>query len=524
MEKITVKVETLSPVVLTKDSSFVVMTETNDSFSGAILRGVFAARYIALKGLGEHAHEDAGFRQAFFGGLRFVDAYPMANGKRARLLPPSLQKDKAGKSIQDLLREEGETGFKPYRGFGVIQDKKTVCPVSVYKNISLHMSRASERERLSGKSLEGNIYNYEAVAAGQCFEGAIYGDSVLLRTFLAALQLEDGSFVCYIGRSKYTQYGQCRITLQGPGALTMDLAVPSGDTLFLQLDTPLLPFDGDASDITAVLGRVAAQLGDGVELVADKIFAGATEIDNFVGVWGMKRPRQSAVSAGSVFGVRKVSGAWTLDAMAALQEILYSGIGARTEEGFGQLRVWAYQKLEPGVTVTAVAKVDTPVKVDAARELVQHIFQHRVLVQFRQYAAVDASTLKNLVDKTHLFARLEAMLGPRDEVENVKQRFTAELQASLKDGKTIKNHLQDIRLGNNSLYGWLLGHRSFPHQDEWQADLPEKASAFMQAAGVVKPSENELYYEYWHWLFRHARKQAATRSSQMTSESEGAAK
>ena len=47
---------------------------------------------------------------------------------------------------------------------------------------------------------------------------------------------------------------------------------------------------------------------DGGFLLAEEqrsIYAQAEDIDNFVGVWGMRRPRETALSAGTVFAVRK---------------------------------------------------------------------------------------------------------------------------------------------------------------------------------------------------------------------------
>ena len=521
MEQIKVTIETLAPVVLTKESSFAVMTETNESFSGAILRGVFAARYIAQQKLGKRAHEDAGFQQMFFGGLRFVDAYPVAGGERARLLPASLQKNKEGNEVQDLLQAEGKTGFKSYRGFGVIQESK-VCPVAVRKSIELHMSRLTPGERLSGKSIEGNVYNYEAIDAGQCFEGEILGERKLLEDFVTALQLEGNVLDCYIGRSKYTQYGSCRITLGKPQAVELPQKLP-GDTLLLQLDTPLIPAEGSAADAPAAL---QAALGRDFSVDRDRVFASVAEIDNFVGVWGMKRPRQTAVAAGAIFALQKADcSPWSDSDRAALEKLLYGGLGQRTEEGFGQLRLWDYGKLTPGKSIAEAAPAAAcGVTNKKVKALAKAIFMRRILANVRQYAAADAANLTKLKDTAHLFARLESLLGDKKDLAGVQQRFLGELQGKLADGKKIDQHLHAIKLDGKELYDLLQWVDGWPHKDGWKADLPVRTAEFMQEIGLAKPAEDALYYEYWHWLFRHARKQAATQARQTAAESGGTAK
>ena len=58
MERLTVAIKTLSPVVLTAMNNAAVMTESRDYISGTVLRGVLAARFIEMKNLGKAAHED----------------------------------------------------------------------------------------------------------------------------------------------------------------------------------------------------------------------------------------------------------------------------------------------------------------------------------------------------------------------------------------------------------------------------------------------------------------------------------
>ena len=77
MHEINVRIETKAPVILSALGHTSVMTATQDFFSGSVLRGIFAARYIEARALGNMAHRDSEFMRLFYGGLRFVDAYPV---------------------------------------------------------------------------------------------------------------------------------------------------------------------------------------------------------------------------------------------------------------------------------------------------------------------------------------------------------------------------------------------------------------------------------------------------------------
>ena len=55
-------------------------------------------------------------------------------------------------------------------------------------------------------------YNYEAIDAGQTFRGEIIGDEQILREMRDGLNLNYDIMTSYVGRSKFTQYGECLMT------------------------------------------------------------------------------------------------------------------------------------------------------------------------------------------------------------------------------------------------------------------------------------------------------------------------
>ena len=441
--------------------------------------------------------------------MKFLPANPEISGARSFVFPNSLQKGKSGtpneKSIQDLLTaEKSLRGYKTFRGLGILAGKKFFT-AGVKKNIFMHMSRSGEKERLAGRSVDGQIYNYESIDAGQNFCGEILGDEKLLRELLGGLDLDGGKLVAYVGRSRFTQYGKCLVTFGGVEKIFPE-KIP--DTCYLRLDTPLVPNDDCFLSAEKILRReVVEKLGGEVSL--GKVFASCVEIENFVVPWSMKRPRVTALAAGSVFALN-VSDA----AKKILAEKIFDGFGTRTEEGFGQLRLWTpsndftLEKLDD-------EKISRPEKfsVDTIA-LAKKILTAHLLEQVRLYAHEDAEKLRPQLSSgnmPHFFARLDKILSNVDK-KNLRENFKAQLESELRDGSRFKDHLKNFHMPNG---------RSFFDVFTCVADFPRDVKTLTENVRQIKKvrgdidfgekdfSADDFLAEYLKNYFRFARKLAA---------------
>ena len=543
MKKIRVKIEALSPLVLSTRGNTTVMTASHDFLSGTLVRGILAERYIEKKQLGAKAHEDEGFLACFFDKLRFAAAYPVraADKRRAMPTPLSIQKLKDGDEIRDLLVDDPDAGFKTFRGFAAIEGDG-IEKVEAARNISLHMSRSnikeqqgkeageSSLERLAGRSRDGAIYNYEAVEAGVRFEGEVFGEEAALEGFLDALG--EKAWTAQAGRSRYAQYGACRVELEMAELLPETVEPDEKNRLYIRLETPLLAADDLTSNAEAALHQLvdwldedgagefflpeydpaqAVQKGD----VKNAVFADFTQVDNFVGIWGMKRPRAVAVAAGSVFVLGKKS-AWTESDKERLQKALYEGVGARTEEGFGQLRLWQPHALSLVKKARQRERrtIQSGTVCEKAKELLLRAAQQKMIV----YAAEDAhSKLSGGKGASHFFARLDSLwslgwsnmrgaLGEaiKEQKSNAATPFVQNLREIKVDGKSLEKLLLEANIAD------------MPYNKErrWEKELGEKIAEFLEDIGATDiwkdaKVQDALFYAYWHNLFRFARKAAA---------------
>ena len=518
-QKLTVVIKNISPLVLAKQSGAAILTETGEIISGTVLRGVLARLYMERKKLAaDSAHEDEGFRKFFFGQLRYVSAFPMKEGAQTFILPYSLQKSKDKKEIRDLLSGEvsAEKSFKACRGLGTLVSGHVSAGSGLQKHIALHMSRVAENERISGKSEQGNIYNYEALAAGQEFQGCVLGDAESLAALKKILPLQKKE--CCIGRSKYTQYGACEISWGNLQAIEDSEKPPVPDAqgrIYLRLETPAIAADGLTVSAGAVWEDLLQQMnqGDGGQpftLVENTAFAAHEEIDNFVGVWGMKHPRQGALSAGSICGIEK-NGTWTEADQKKLHQLMYQGIGLRTREGFGQLREW---KPLAGESTTAAPESDAigmqregsvPRIAEEVIPQAQHILRQWCFQQLDMHAYHDAVQLSQDNDIracNSFFAGVDALLEKYHKQDTDWGLFHSEFSP----GTPKEKKARTLQLGQRSLLDFLTavsGQQQYsPMVSQWI-----KAKRMAEQIRYSLP-EKEYFYQYWKAFFRHARKQS----------------
>ena len=516
MRKIPLTIEALSPLVLTAGSQGAILTESGDAISGAIVRGMIAARFIEAQNLGRAAHESEAFRRLFTGALKFSAAYPSKGGESAMRLPLSLQKDKLSSALADLSASDGTArkGYKPLKGCGIVRGA-AIERVETAKNISLHMSRDEDGERLAGKSTEGGIYSYESLLPGQAFCGEIVGEEADIQELLTSIDCEDGAFLSRIGKSRSTQYGLCRIALNAPAPLEpLDQSLLSS-TLRLRLATPLLSDAAFSRNAREVLDEeflaLLKESAESDDFSLGRIFAASASASNFVGVWNMRRPTQFGLDAGSIFELKKAS-PWTSRDAAALAALLAEGAGSRTEEGFGRLALWTVDA--PTLFEATQERPERrPVKSERARAIVRAVLRRRIAQSVRLAAYKDAAALTGkLAGMTHAFARLEAMLGPRENLEGAPARFRAKFAAEVGAKRTpLARHLEGVKLGAAELRDILRGERPelSPYASlDLSAEVPQELA---EDAGFSRPAlkdDGEIFYDYWLWFFRHARKRA----------------
>lgn len=530
MEQVKITITVKSPTLIASSSTAGVLTATRGSIDGRILRGVFASHFIKSHNLCKEAHKNQEFMDLFYGDLRFVSAYKDTVKGTSFPAPLSLQKFKnaakdtgfvAGDIVDSYYAENKSEwepkkrnllGFKGLKGF-IIQDGTNCSSVQIETAIRLHMSRSSEKERIQGRSKDGNIFNYEFLEPNQVFVGTVIGPKTALESFVHQFPKK---LDCYIGRSRYTEYGHCELEV---GEIT-SIPTPTSteDSVYVRLHTPLLV--GNES-IVKVISDAVQEIGSDISIGG--VHASYQEEQNFNNIWGVRSSSESAASAGSVIKLVKAS-SWTQEDLAKLQHILYNGMGSRVQEGYGQGRLWTPGEFkmvkleEPKITgVTSLHQ--------STKELTRKILEKQVILNARLRAANDVDTyIKprfNVGGQAKHFTTVllfELGMERKSGYRKLKD-FVAKIQ---KDDKILAKNLKPFNIKHEytsetdkyvNLMDYIITFDKNMLLDACLSKSGESGEYYeiptelVDMIGINKEEFSKIVvYEYWLYFFRHIRK------------------
>ena len=195
---------------------------TRQAIPGSHLWGAAAWHYLNQA---KHPLADGAFRCAFLdGGLRFLTAYPEVSDpdeveekpQRAIPIPHSIRKSKADETLVDFVDEpprfnNDEQTKRHERQHGRVNFGRLETQV-VKTERNYHHARAANDRRI-GRALGaevpdgGALFTYEAIEAGQTFQGAVLGLEDDLKNLKNLLH---GVKVISVGRSRSAQYGEAK--------------------------------------------------------------------------------------------------------------------------------------------------------------------------------------------------------------------------------------------------------------------------------------------------------------------------
>lgn len=519
MYRIPVYITTLTPIVLSERSGESVLTETAEYFSGSTVRGMFAKHCEQHLPAGISAEQDDNFFNFILSGnLRFSPAYLKCGNNPVYPVSFSFLKNKEGTETMDILKDDPKPGFKPVKGFATFafddSDRKYILKsASVKRTISFHMARQSENERIIGSSKDGQIYNYEAISAGQEFISYIYGEKQAVEDFynyLCETGMGTDGKEAYIGRSKRTQYGKCKVSICQPEQFPV-IKVYSGNSnaaIALRFTSDFIPCNNDFDSAESAFAELLQAIKEktGIEAKIDKISAVCGEKETFVGVWGIKRPRQRHFEAGSSVLITKKGGtAWTEQEIQAIAQIGCLGIGQRTGEGFGSFDLWP---LNMGLPEKQEDTKGNSEKADlsSVKDIVKKILVRRIEERLQVQAWKDVEERIKDASKKHVFARLENILSKASNDDSIFKS----IRSGVREKSITEQNLRQLTFKSVSLMEILSSKEDWgKYANAWNKDVfTTEIQKIADGAGIVLPGIDrpEIYRKYWLNYFRFARK------------------
>lgn len=342
MHKLKFRITAKSDLLFARLSGERNTVSTYDYIPGTTILGIFAGKYISKYNLGNSANTDENFRKIFLDGvIKFSNCYIIGKNTEYEMypLPKALNhhKRKSDKFFNylndkssDCIKEENKniSDFKSATGYGIIIEKNIYT-----KNVSKGLNFHHKRDKSTGSTEKGMIFNYEYIKPGTVFHGELTGSKEYLETLKETIIENE---ILRAGRSKSAQYGEIILKWNGDISEVIYNEKKTGNTVSraTTLISDLIIYNEygmpstDYGDLEKYLKKAS---GSG-DLKVRKMYLYQDNFENYVSHWKLKKPLEACFAKGSCFIIEGID-------ENKLNEWETNGIGERTGEGFGSIKV-----------------------------------------------------------------------------------------------------------------------------------------------------------------------------------------
>lgn len=432
------RIKTLSPIILPQISGDTNMVSTMDYIPGSVILGIFANKYIKENKLGSDAHKDSNFHSWFLNSnLCFTNAYlsEMDGTAVAEYYPVPFSvnylKNDENQIFDLMFKKIGEQ--TKYPGSYCYIENNDIRFASVNRSINFHNAR---KNRLKGRSDDGAIFNYESIDQNQEFAGRIIGTEKELESFLGKFKSE---MKVRIGRSKNIQYGQAVFTLLSnePEIFVSEISSfkpeEVNSTFSLTLLSSTIIYDRNGFPSTSLID-LKSYLADNLKVSPENIkilkaFTKSEIVETFVSKWLLKKPSETAIKAGSCFHI-SIEG-FDDNTIKSLSELLETGIGERTGEGFGRVAINLQEIGDYSQPRAGEQRLSKPEKPDGdipdtTRDLMKNVILNSYdnLIEIRALSRCrDFCENKNRIPSNSLLGKLELMIKDSSDSEELVKKM-----------------------------------------------------------------------------------------------------
>ena len=425
---------------------------TRHDIPGSHLWGAAAWHYLNQT---HHKSTDEAFQHAFLdGGLRFLAAYPEAYDpeefdeplQRTIPIPHSIRELKEDGTLVDFIESlEEKEKKKPKKRINrrharIFQGNLETLNVKIERNY--HNARANNRRIGRALGTEGPdggaFFRYEAIQAGQSFQGAVLGSDDHLKNLRAWLKEMDS---IRLGRSRSAQYGEAKFEWIGDvqkltglvewvGFIPVQERPNLDNRLIITTLSPLLAVNDSGHPDTRFPKSELAELlkVDVSKLTLQFSYTRTEMISGYHTHLCLPRQQFRAIAAGSVFEFKLPQ----CVSDTRLSQLEQDGLGMRREEGYGRISVNRQHNL--GLTGCKETQLGGSGSVDVhhvpgskmppdLQDLLQDIARERCAERMQEAARDIAEQLarENQIPSNALLGRLRLFLRERSLNENLEK-------------------------------------------------------------------------------------------------------
>lgn len=358
MGKLYFKAELLDDVVLSQKTATVGSHKSLDYIPGSVFLGVAASHFYSNAGENDwdifHTSK-----------VRFCNAYPLINGKRAVPMPLSFHSEKVGndKVVKNFTCHEAKEDGIQYR-----QNRAGYVGFADEGTLSFVMPEKTSRMRTAidpktGTAAKSQLYGYESLDEGQVFVGIIeWDDSVQAAVAQIANLFESGTII-HAGRSKTASYGRIKVS-----KIDMPEAVAKADALngssFSILAVSDLCLRNPATGIPEMnVSPARLGLGNSWQLDKTRSFVRSSCLYQYNSYRREIEMQKDLILKGSVFTFKAEKDITPEEKEIVLSSIC-SGIGEYKGQGFGEITLLnvgnTFTKEELNSKASAVSQTLSP--------------------------------------------------------------------------------------------------------------------------------------------------------------------
>ncbi|MGO8670458.1 MAG: hypothetical protein ACLQVD_03710 [Capsulimonadaceae bacterium] len=437
---------------------------TRPYITGSAIRGAFAAACMR-RGLSTRETTDL----IASGSVRFLNAYPEADGGRATPVPITWRRTKKA-GVSDTqpeaeLRDEAlvfagirdrEPGSK--QRAAVKAEFVAVLGTFTAARVTRRYATHQRRDRATGstsKDGKSTVFVYESLAPGQSFRGCIAvkdAESSLVSNVVSILTSEP----LWLGRSARSGYGGAPTVqlLRRESTVTESGRRPSeftaGEEFLAVLTSDAVLRDEATGEYDPwVLGpAMQAALGTSAEIV--KAFVRSGQARGFNRLWGQSLPSVPCAAAGSCVLIRALR---DIDP-AEVARLQSTALGDRVEDGYGCFALMPVAespaiKEARQITITMPEYPEPEELIDAQRRL----YQSRLLVLAVRSASELVSRASGKPVTNSLLQRLRVPLRARADWTDTYREWLSGGPNGLKE--IARKALDEARLDGRTLFDWL---------------------------------------------------------------------
>ncbi len=516
MRVITYRITLLEPTLVTALEGDPNEGVSFDYLPGSVLRGAIIGKYLRANNLTDLDAAGTDVRRLFFDGTtRYFNGYPPDRlGNRTLPTPLSWQHEKGNEvDIFDFAIETPAENDRQWQGVGMpfcsfaepngnLQKVRLVQPnrhLAVHTARTRRFGRAMPADKVdpSKGDLQGAVYRYDALEAGQTFEAMILCDDSDVTNLKSWLTGE-----AKLGGSRSGGYGRARLEVVKDEAAENwretggTLSADADGKLIITLLSDALVRDGNGQfvvDPCAITHALSQRLG--VRLTLQRAFLRGELIGGFNRKWGLPLPQALAIKMGSVF----VYDAPASDVSDKLRELEALGIGERRAEGFGRVAVNWHTEAELRVEERVPPTPPTAVTITelSSQALAERMAQRLLRKRLDERLVAKANEIQILNPPSNAqLSRLRNII--QDELMKVSpnpQRLLDFLN-SVKERNTARRQYERARIGGTPLLKWLDDTLQITDEHSWQSLLDFRPEHARKVGGVGPTLTEGLCTEY----------------------------